>query len=93
MVEMSFIIADLKGEFGLACIAQGAGLEFAVVSSDAEAVVIPLDVFGLLAILRSVVPDGVEPVVSRATGTIPILVVDAEDEPAIMILGIHELCT
>lgn len=92
--EVAFIIGDMRSEFGTACFEQGAGSEFLVSSSDGEAaMVLVLDVEGLVSILRDVVPEGLEPVVTRPTGTMPILVVDAEDEPAIVILGVGDLCS
>lgn len=89
--EMAFIVADTDGGFGRSCVQEGAGLEFLVRTIAASAMVIPLGVDGLVAILASMVPDGIEPVLTRTAGLVSLLLVDANDEPAIVLLDARRL--
>jgi hypothetical protein len=88
---MAFIVADLAGSFGRACIEEGAGIEFLVVIEGAAAMAVPIGVDGLLVILLDVVPEAVPPVISRPPATVPVLIVDADDEPALVILEVERL--
>jgi hypothetical protein len=90
--EMSFIIATVEGEFGTAVLDAGPGVEFVMTADDGtETAVVPLGVDGLVVIMHELVPEGVEHVLMRAAGTLPILVVDHRDEPAIVVMAIEEL--
>lgn len=88
--QLSFIVADLRGDFGQACLAEGAGLEF-IVRHPPAAMVIPLDVDGLLAIATDTVPEALGVIADREPTTVPILIVDSDDEPAVVILDANEL--
>ncbi len=84
--ELGFIIADLAGEFGKACLEQGAGVEFVVPAAAARsaAIVIPLDLAGLVAIMNAVLPEAASLVTTKPADGTPFLVVDADDEPAVV---------
>lgn len=87
-----FVVVELGSAFAEVC--SDAGIEFLDVDPDDEgkgAWVVPMCSAGLLAILGAVFPAGVEPVLTRPAGTIGILAVDADDHPAIAILGIEQL--
>lgn len=86
--ELAFIMADLAGEFGRTCVEQGAGQEFVIgsPSTASAAIVIPLDVTGLVTIMTAVLPEDVSLVTTRPPAGMPLLVVDADDEPAVVFL-------
>lgn len=88
--DISFIVADARGEYGQSC--RQAGVEFLVArDGEPDVMVILLGIDGLLGILSATIPEGVSHVEDRAHGTIPILVVDHEDEPAIIQVDAWEL--
>jgi hypothetical protein len=90
--EMSFIVADLAGHFGAACLEESAAVEFVVFGGGPPpTIVMPIGVDGLVAILREVVPEAVGPVLTRPPGTIAIFICDGQDEPAIVLMPISEL--
>lgn len=92
LADLAFIIADASGMFGSSCIEAEAGWEFLVNSEDAPGVmVIPIDVDGLMAILVAVVPEALLPVTTRMSGQVPILITDADDEPAVLLLPKEKL--
>jgi len=82
--ELAFIIAE--GLFAETCLEAECGHEFLVVDAAATTVVIPADVAGLLVILADMISEGVEPVITRPVGTTPVLVVDGDDEPAVVFM-------
>ena len=82
--DMAFIVAE--GMFAQSCVNEGCGHEFEIVGSTITTVVIPLDTAGLLEILAAVVPESVMPVITRPTTTTAVLLVDRDDEPAIVLL-------
>lgn len=87
---MAFIVADLASAFGIGCLS--AGFEFLSLDPDGNpGMVIALGVDGLVVILAEMVPDAVEPVITRPAGTSPVLVVDEEDEPRLVLIAIAEL--
>jgi hypothetical protein len=91
-IEMSFILTDLGSHFGVACLAEGAGREFVVSDRESEPVIlVPLGVNGLLVILAAMLPEAVDPVLTRPPGAVPVLIVDADDEPAVALLDVSKL--
>lgn len=88
--SMAFVIADTRGDFGIECVS--AGFEFLSLDPDgAASMVIGLGTDGLVVIVAELVPDAVEPMLTRPAGTTPILVVDQDDEPALVFVAISEL--
>lgn len=90
--DLAFIIADASGMFGMNCIEAEAGSEFLVTSNQGVGVmVIPMDVAGLLELLAALIPEGLLPVTTRMPGRVPIVVTDADDEPAVILLPAHRV--
>lgn len=89
--DLAFVVADVAGAFGQQCIEQGAGIEFLSILRGQGTMVYPLDVPGLVALLQGVIPEGMEPVTSKAAGMTPVLIVDGQDEPAIVLMATTEL--
>ena len=80
-----FVVAELVGDFAAAC--QDAGAEFL----DGDGWVISIDATGLVEIVEAVFPDGLEPILTRAAGTVAVLVVTSDDVPEVAILGAEQL--
>ncbi len=90
--DLAFIIADASGMFGVNCIEAEAGWEFLVTLKQGVGVmVIPMDVTGLLELLAALIPEGLLPVTTRMRGQVPILLTDADDEPAVVLLPAHRV--
>lgn len=88
--KLGGIIANTDGEFGR--VAAEAGEMFIVADpDDGHVVVLALGLDGLLDIAAAVVPDAVAHIINRPPSTIPILLVDGGDEPALVILPFDEL--
>ncbi|MFH1517157.1 MAG: hypothetical protein ABIH17_04660 [Pseudomonadota bacterium] len=86
----NFVLAELGGEFAVAC--TDAGREFLDVDpmDDSKgAWVIPLNAAGMVVLLVSLLREEVEAFLTRPAGTVAILVVDAECNPAVAILGVE----
>ena len=86
----SFVVGELGGQFAEVCM--DAGEEFLDVIDDEGrgAFVVPLDAPGLITILADLFPEGVEPTVMRPPSTVAVFVVDADDVPALAILGVEK---
>ena len=81
----SFVVAEVGSVVAEVC--QDAGGEF----HDGDRWVISVDAAGLAEILAAVLPEGVEGFVNRPAGTVGVMIVDAQDVPAVAILGVELL--
>lgn len=88
--KLGGIIANTRGEFG--DVAAEAGECFVVADPDeGDVVVLALGLQGLIDIAAAVVPEAVPHILDRLPSTMPILVVDGDDEPALVIVSLNEL--
>lgn len=92
--DLGIIVADVRGEFGTSCVTPQVGLEFVVPAPDGRgAVVIPLGMTGLIVLLGAIIPEALPVALQRHAGSIVVVVVDADDEPAIVMLEPNELAS
>lgn len=89
--ELGVLVADTAGMFGE--VAREAGDEFVVVGDDSGVAVVLLGIDGLVLIVASLMPEALSPIIMRPARTITVVVVDADDEPALMFVALHELLT
>lgn len=90
IAQLGGIIASRRGEFGR--VVAEAGEMFVVADYEqGEVVVLALGLDGLFDIAAAVLPEAVPHIVERAPSTMPILVVDGDDEPALVIVPLKEL--
>lgn len=82
--QLGTVVADIRGEFGE--VARSAGSEFVC---DGVVVVV-LGIEGLVVIAAALVPAAVEPILARAPGRVPVLVVDVDDEPALLFWHVED---
>lgn len=81
------IVASSAGRFGTICLE--AGPEFVVHDHDgATASVVVTGLDGLLVIVAATLPEALPCLLARPRGTLPIVIVDAADRPALVLVPI-----
>ncbi len=81
------IVASSAGRFGTICLE--AGPEFVVHDHDGATVsVVVMGLDGLLVIVAATLPDALPCLLARPQGTLPIVVVDEVDRPALTLAPI-----
>lgn len=90
VAQLGGIVASGKGDFGE--VAAEAGQCFVVRDpEEGDVVVVAMDLHGLIDVALAVIPEAVAHILARPPATMPILVVDAADEPAVVLLPLDTL--
>ncbi len=86
--QLGGIIARADGCFGV--VAAEAGSCFLDRHPEGDAVVLAMGLWGVVDIAEAVVPEAVQHILDRPPSTLPILIVDCDDEPAVALLALED---